>query len=82
MSSCLERLSVRQDEAAHTRAEKEMPRTYKCSFCGKEFLHSSGLMYVRNDGVILRFCSSKCRKASLELRRDPRKFKWTEIGAK
>ena len=69
---------MKQGGAVRTRAEKEMPRKYGCSFCGKEFLPSSGLMYVRNDGTILRFCSSKCRKASLDLKRDPRKLKWTE----
>jgi large subunit ribosomal protein L24e len=55
-----------------------MPRKYECSFCGKEFLSSSGMMYVRNDGTILRFCHRKCRISSLDFKRDPRKLKWTE----
>jgi large subunit ribosomal protein L24e len=33
-------------------------------------------MYVKNDGTILRFCSSKCRKNMLELKRVPRDLKW------
>ncbi|RLI66586.1 MAG: 50S ribosomal protein L24e [Candidatus Asgardarchaeum californiense] len=52
-------------------------RTYTCSYCGKKIEHGTGLMYVKNDGSILYFCSSKCRKNMLKLSRDPRKFKWT-----
>ena len=55
-----------------------MPRTYKCSFCGGDFISGKGLTYVRNDGVILHFCSRKCRRSMLDFRRDARKFKWTE----
>lgn len=54
-----------------------MPRTYKCSFCGAEIDAGSGLMYVRNDGTVLRFCSSKCRKNMLELKRVSRSLKWS-----
>jgi len=38
----------------------EMPAVAKCSFCGSDIEVGSGLMYVRNDGSILWFCSSKC----------------------
>jgi len=34
-------------------------------------------MYVNLDGSTRWFCSSKCRKNALKLRRDPRKLKWT-----
>ena len=34
-------------------------------------------MYVRNNGAVLWFCSNKCRKSMLELRRNPKKLKWT-----
>lgn len=54
-----------------------MPRPRKCSFCGKEFPPGTGMMFVKNYGSILWFCSSKCRKNMLNLRRDPRKLKWT-----
>lgn len=54
-----------------------MPRIYRCSFCGKVIQPATGLMYVRNDGSILRFCSSKCYKNMLKLRRNPKKFKWS-----
>ncbi|MCP8313486.1 MAG: 50S ribosomal protein L24e [archaeon] len=49
----------------------------KCNFCGKDVTLGRGIMLVRNDGSIYWYCSSKCRKNALELRRDPRKFKWT-----
>ena len=34
--------------------------------------------FVRRDGRVLRFCSNKCKKSAIDLKRDPRKFKWTE----
>jgi len=42
-----------------------------------EFSSGKGMMYVKNDGTIYWFCSSKCRKATLYLKRDARKLKWT-----
>jgi large subunit ribosomal protein L24e len=55
-----------------------MPPSHKCSFCGTMIAPGTGISFVRRDGRILRFCSSKCRKSTLILKRDPRKFKWTE----
>jgi len=37
---------------------------------------NEGLMFVKNDGKILWFCSSKCEKNMLKLKRVPRKVKW------
>jgi len=59
-----------------------LPRLRKCSFCGLEFPQGTGMMYVKNDGTVLWFCSSKCRKNSLELNRDSRKLKWTAYYGK
>lgn len=59
-----------------------MPVSKQCSFCGNEFPSGSGLMYVKNDGSILWFCSGKCRKNSLKLKRDARKLKWTNYFGK
>jgi len=56
---------------------RKMPKLRNCSFCGGEFPAGTGIMYVRNDGSTLWFCSSKCRKNGLKLGRDPRKLKWT-----
>ena len=55
-----------------------MVRIFKCSFCNKDIPVGTGLMYVKNDGTILRFCSSKCRKNMLELGRIPRRLKWSK----
>jgi large subunit ribosomal protein L24e len=49
-----------------------MPR---CSFCGEEIRKGYGLMFVKNDGKILWFCSGKCRK-SYNMGRNPKKLGW------
>lgn len=36
----------------------------------------NGVMFIRNDGATFWYCSSKCKKNSLQLKRDPRKLKW------
>ncbi|MEM3010229.1 MAG: 50S ribosomal protein L24e [Candidatus Bathyarchaeia archaeon] len=59
-----------------------MPKLRRCSFCGHEFEYGTGIMYVKNDGSILWFCSSKCRKNSLHLGRDARKLPWTKFYGK
>jgi len=50
-----------------------MPR---CSFCKKNYEFPRGLSYIMNDGNILYFCSSKCRKNKLKLGRDNKKVNW------
>ena len=50
----------------------------KCVFCGKEEHEFKGLHLIKNDGSIDYFCSSKCKKNALKLKRDKRKQKWTE----
>lgn len=54
-----------------------MPRTFKCSFCSSDIGAGTGLMHVKNDGTILRFCSSKCRENMLGLKRISRHHKWS-----
>ncbi|GBC74864.1 hypothetical protein HRbin06_00171 [archaeon HR06] len=54
----------------------------KCSFCGHDVKPGYGIMFVLNDGTVKWFCSSKCRKSSLKLKRDPRKLKWTSFYKK
>ena len=50
----------------------------KCVFCGKEEASFRGVHLIKNDGTVNFFCSSKCRKNALKLKRDKRKLKWTE----
>jgi len=59
-----------------------MVRVYNCNFCGREIQPGTGVWYVKNDGSILRFCSSKCFKNALKLHRDPTKLKWTSMYGK
>ncbi|RLF09507.1 MAG: 50S ribosomal protein L24e [Thermoprotei archaeon] len=55
-----------------------MYRAVTCAFCGRPVPAGTGLMYVKTDGSILYFCSSKCRKNLLKLRRNPAKIKWSK----
>ena len=54
----------------------------KCSFCGTEVRKGSGKIFVRDNGQVLNFCSSKCEKNMLKLGRDARKLKWTNFFVK
>ena len=53
-----------------------MVRIYQCSFCGHEIDPGTGITNVQRDNAVLRFCSKKCRR-SHQMKRDPRKLKWT-----
>jgi large subunit ribosomal protein L24e len=39
-------------------------------------------MYVKKDGTIYNFCSSKCKKNNLDLGREGRRQKWTPAARK
>ncbi|MCS6768713.1 MAG: 50S ribosomal protein L24e [Candidatus Nitrosocaldus sp.] len=56
--------------------------TKSCSFCGEAIRLGDGRVLVRNDGSMLYFCSSKCWKNMLVLRRDARMLKWTKRHVK
>lgn len=47
-----------------------------CSFCGSEFGAGSGKIFVKSDGKVFYFCSSKCERNLLKLGRNPNKVKW------
>lgn len=51
-----------------------------CSFCGEKLEPGTGKMFVRKDGSILFFDSSKCEKNYLKLKREPRDVLWTKEG--
>ena len=51
-----------------------------CSFCGQNIRPGTGLMYVKKDAKVLNFCSKKCEKNMLVLKRDNRKLEWTQAG--
>ncbi len=54
----------------------------KCSFCGKEIIQGTGLLFVWKTGKKQYFCSGKCEKNSIKLKRKPRKKKWTSAYLK
>jgi large subunit ribosomal protein L24e len=47
----------------------------KCSFCGSLIKKGTGKMFVKNDGMIYYWCSSKCEKNYL-LGRARKELKW------
>lgn len=48
----------------------------KCSFCGRVIEQGTGMTLVKTDGKILNFCSTKCDRNMLKLKRKPRKVSW------
>ncbi len=46
-----------------------------CSFCQRAYEFPKGLTLALNDGVVLHFCSSKCRK-NWKLGRKSKKVNW------
>ncbi|MAG45712.1 MAG: 50S ribosomal protein L24e [Nanoarchaeota archaeon] len=49
-----------------------------CSFCSKKIKSGTGKLFVQNSGRTFWFCSNKCEKNLLKLKRKPIKFKWTQ----
>lgn len=49
-----------------------------CYFCADELKKGCGRLYIKKDGTIMYFCSSKCRKNSIDLAREGRRVKWTK----
>lgn len=50
----------------------------ECTFCGEEIQKGTGKMFVKTDGKVLHFCSNKCEKNMLKLKRKPINVKWTK----
>ncbi len=50
----------------------------KCGYCGKEIKPGTGKIFVLKTGKTINFCSMKCEKNMLKLKRTARTFKWTE----
>ena len=55
-----------------------MPITRPCSFCGNDIEPGTGSMFIRRDGTIHFFCSSKCERNLLNLGRQARWVPWTK----
>jgi len=52
-----------------------------CSFCGNPLRKGTGLLFVKKDGKPFYYCSSKCKKNALGLKREGRKQNWTKSHA-
>jgi len=50
----------------------------KCTFCGKEIPKGTGILYAKKEGTVSYFCSSKCKKNTLNRKYKPHKTRWTE----
>ena len=48
-----------------------------CTFCEKKIEPGTGTMYVKKDAKIYYFCSKKCQRNMLKLKRKARVINWT-----
>lgn len=58
-----------------------MVEQHPCSFCGNMIEPGTGMMFVKKDGTIFYFCSTKCHN-NHKLGRVPRRIQWTKAGKK
>lgn len=49
----------------------------KCTFCGESIEKGTGKIFVYTSGKIANFCSMKCEKSLLKLKRKPLNIPWT-----
>lgn len=53
-----------------------------CTFCDDPVKKGTGIIYSKKDGTLFYFCSSKCKKNALKLKREGRRQNWTEACKK
>ncbi len=51
----------------------------KCSFCGEEIEPGTGKIYAKKDGTVFYFCKLKCKVNMLDLKRIPRRVRWSKF---
>ena len=50
-----------------------------CIFCGKGIKPGTGKMYIKKDGTVFNFCSSKCQNAQVKRKFKARITPWTRM---
>lgn len=48
-----------------------------CSFCGNDIEPGTGKLYIKKDGTKYHFCSAKCQRNMVDLKRVNRNVRWT-----
>ncbi|MBN2111804.1 50S ribosomal protein L24e [Candidatus Woesearchaeota archaeon] len=48
----------------------------KCSFCKRDIEPGTGKIFITKEGKDFHFCSMKCEKNQLKLKRLPRNLNW------
>lgn len=54
----------------------------KCVFCAKEIKKGTGTLYVFKTGKSSWFCSMKCQKNQMKLKRKPLHTRWSGLFRK
>ncbi len=54
----------------------------KCTFCGISIKTGTGKMFIHNSGKVSNFCTNRCEKNLLKLKRKPLQVRWTEAYRK
>ena len=54
-----------------------MVERHTCSFCGQDIEPGTGKLYIKKDGTKYHFCSNKCQKNMINLKRVNRNVRWT-----